>query len=452
MTDSAMFPDLVRRLLRHRKGNVAVIFALVTVPVVFLAGMTLDYAASIQKLQRLNAAADSAALAAVSPALMSQTVSQAQTVATNFFTGQTSAISGLTVAAPTVTVSQNGLTRTATVTFSASSANSFPGILGQSSWPLSGTATASSTTPPNIDFYMMLDNSPSMAIAATTAGINTMIANTPQQGGGAGCAFACHQSTPNSGDTPGNPPGWDNYRLAQSLGVVTRIQNMATATQSLTSTAITLASQINATFRMGVYTFNSSNSGSSLTTVQSLSSNLALAGTAASGVDVLEVCKDNYITCSVRDEATNTDFAAAMTSMNDIMTTPGTGASGSSPQAVLFIVTDGVEDKQATSCAYPVMVRSGISRCIQPFDITTCATVKSRGIKIAILYTEYYPLTGGVFYQQRVAPFQSSIGTNLQNCASTGLYFSVDNSGDITSAMTTLFNTAVQRVESHLSN
>src|SRR5436305_3896078 len=123
MTDRAMFLDLVRRLLRQRKGNVAVTFALVTVPVVFLAGMALDYAAAIQKLQRLNAAADSAALAAVSPALMSQTASQAQTVATKFFTGQASAVSGATVASPTVTVSQSGLTRTATVTFAGTSAN-----------------------------------------------------------------------------------------------------------------------------------------------------------------------------------------------------------------------------------------------------------------------------------------------------------------------------------------
>src|SRR5450631_3834526 len=86
---------------------------------------------------------------------------------------------------------------------------------------------------------------------------NTMPPDSALQSRGAGCAFACHQSSPNSGDTPGNPPGWDNYRLAQSLGVVTRIQNMATATQSLTNSASTLASQSNATFRMGVYTFNS---------------------------------------------------------------------------------------------------------------------------------------------------------------------------------------------------
>jgi Flp pilus assembly protein TadG len=447
-----MFRDPVRQLFRHRKGNVAVIFALSMIPVVFLSGMSLDYAAATQKQQRLNAAADAAALAAVSPALMTQTTTQAQTVATNFFTGQASAITGATVNAPVVTITQSGLTRTATVTFSASSANSFANVLGQTSWPLSGTATAASTTAPNIDFYVMMDNSPSMAIPATTAGINTMIANTPQQNGGNGCAFACHQSNPNSTDNAGNPTGWDNYALAQSLGVVTRIQNMATATQSLASTATSLASQYNATFRMGVYTFNSTNSGSALTTAQSLTSNLTLAGTAASGVDVQEVCQENYADCSTYDGDTNTDFASALTSMNSIMSTPGTGASGSSPKAVLLIVTDGVEDKEATSCNQPLMIHHNISRCMQPFDISTCAAIQSRGIQIAILYTEYYPLGSFSFYNTYIAPFASSIGPNLQSCASPGLYFAISTDQDITSALNSLFNAAVQSVESHLSN
>jgi hypothetical protein len=164
----------------------------------------------------------------------------------DIFTTQASAISGATINALTVTVTQNGLTRTATISYTGSSANSFPSILKQAAWPLSGSATASATVAPNIDFYdfyMLLDNSPSMAIAATTAGINTMIANTPQQDNGAGCAFGCHQSSPNSGGTPGNTNGQDNYTLAKSLGVVTRIQNVAVATQTLTSTAASLATQ-----------------------------------------------------------------------------------------------------------------------------------------------------------------------------------------------------------------
>ncbi len=449
---SSTAPGPVARLIASRDGNVAITLALALVPMVFLGGMALDYASATQRLQRLNAAADAAALAAVSPSLMNQSVTQAQTVATNVFTSQASAIQGVSFGTPTVTVSQSGLARTATVTFSASSTNFFPNILRQASWPLSGTATAGSTGAANIDFYVLLDDSPSMALPATTAGINTMIANTPQQGGGAGCAFACHQSNPNTTDTPGNPPGWDNYRLAQSLGIVTRIQNMATATQSLTNTATSLAAQTNATFRMGVYTFDSGSSGTAFTTVQSLTSNLSKAGTAASGVDMLEVCKGNYVSCSYYDYSTNTDFLAALTSMNNIMSTPGTGASTSSPKAVLFIVTDGVDDKQGTSCNQPILTRGGIQRCLQPFDITMCTTIKNRGINIAILYTEYFPLGSDSFYQKYVAPFQSQIGPNLQSCASPGLYFAVSTDDDITNAMTTLFKSAVQSVEPHLSN
>ncbi len=446
--------DRIGLLLSDRRGNVAVIFALAMVPTVFLCGMTLDYASAIYKQERLNAAADSAALAAVSPSLMTQSNSQAATVATNVFSAQASAISGVTYSTPQVTVTQSGLTRTATVTYTASSSNIFPNVLGKAAWPLQGSSTASSSSAPNIDIYMMLDNSPSMALAATTAGINTMLANTPQQENGQGCAFACHQSNPNSTDTPGNPAGWDNYKLAQSLGVVTRIQNMATATKSLTSTATSLAAQYNSTYRMGVYTFNSSDLGTPLTTVQSLTTNLPLAGTAASTVDVLEVYTQNKITSSVYNYDSDTDFASAMSAINNIMGTPGTGGAGSSPQAILFIVTDGVESKQASTstCSQKVIVHHGITRCVQAFDTSLCSTVKSRGIKIAILYTQYLPLPTDNFYQNYVANFQSNIGPNLQSCASSGLYFSVSTDDDITAAMTTLFKNAVQAVESHLSN
>jgi hypothetical protein len=96
--------------------------------------------------------------------------------------------------------------------------------------------------------------------------------------------------------------------------------------------------------------------------VQPLTTNLAQVGTAASAVDIFEVCKGNYITCSTYDDSTNTDFSTAMSQINGIMPTPGTGASGGYPQEILFIVTDGVEDKKATSCAYPMISLSGFQR------------------------------------------------------------------------------------------
>jgi Flp pilus assembly protein TadG len=443
-----MLRDFMRRFARDRNGNVAIIFALSLIPCVFLTGMALDFASATQKRVVLNVAADAAALAAVTPAMMIQQDAAAIQAAQNIFNAEAGAVPGVTSATPTVTITDIGLTRTVLVTYTASSTNSFPNVLGyfnhtsQQSWAISGSSQASATVPPNIDFYLLLDNSPSMALAATTAGIQTMINNTTSQGG---CAFACHETAnPTSDpDNLGNPGKEDNYTLAKNLGVVTRIQNTAAATQSLMSTATTMENTTKAAYRMAIYTF--ANSGTS--TVQTLTSSLTTAANSAKTVDVIEVCQNNDLVCGTGNNDEDTDFDSAMSSMNNtsVMPNPGTGAAGSTPQEVLFIVTDGVEDKQSATCSE---TKTG-SRCQQEFDITWCSTVKNRGIRIAILYTEYLPLpaTGlgsNTWYNSYVAPYQTKIGPNLQNCASPGLYFAVTTDQDISAAMTALFQTAVQ--------
>jgi Flp pilus assembly protein TadG len=429
----------MRRFARDRKGNIAIIFALSLIPCVFLAGMSMDFATATQKRVLLNAAADSAALAAVTPSMMSQSSSTAQTAATNTFNAVASTITGVTGVTPTVNIaSSNGsLTRTATVSYTANSTNTFPNVLkllngtSQTNWPISGSSVSTATTSPNINFYLLLDNSPSMNIAATTAGINTMVANTSSQGG---CAFACHETNP-SADGLGNPNGEDNYTLAQNLGVTTRIENMASAASALMTTASLTEAANNATYKMAVYTFNYAGTN----TVQSLTSNLTTAATAASNIDVLEVYDNNCLTASNCNNDTDTNFDVAMSGINTIMPTPGTGTSGSSPQEVLFIVSDGVEDDNTGVCSETL---SG-TRCQAPFDTTWCTSIKARGIRIAVLYTAYLPLPTNSWYVTWVSPWQSQIATNMESCASTGLYFSITTNGDISSAMNALFEQAV---------
>jgi Flp pilus assembly protein TadG len=438
-----MLVDLLRRFYSEQKGNVAITFALALIPTIFLIGMGLDFSGAIQRRAKLNAAADAAALAAVTPTMMTQSLSASNIAATNMFNAVASAAPGVTNINPTINVTASGLTRTAVVSYTASSTNNFPSIIGQPSWSIGGTATATATTPPNIDFYLMLDNSPSMAIAATTAGINTMIANTRSQDNGNGCAFACHETSPSGGDNAGNPGGIDNYQLAKNLSVVTRIQNLATATQTLMTTAQQTENSSNASYRMAIYTFNTATTactGCGFNAVQTLTSNLTTAQTSASTIDVLVVCSNNKLTCSNTNNDTDTDFNSAMSQISNIMPNPGTGASTSTPQEVLFLVSDGVDDRNSSTCSKPL---SGSTRCQQPFDTTTCTSMKNRGILIAVLYTVYYPLPANSWYTQWISPFQSQIATNMQSCASPGLYFAVTTDGDITSAMQALFLQAV---------
>jgi len=438
-----MLADFVRRFSCDRKGNVAITFALSLIPAIFLIGMGLDFSSAIQKRSKLNAAADAAALAAVTPAMMTQSLSAAQTAATNMFKAQAASVPGLTYNLTPPNISNIGLTRTAVVSYTGSSVNNFPNVLGQPNWSISGSSTATATTPPNIDFYLLLDNSPSMDLPATSAGITAMInatKNAPSNGGNAnGCAFACHESNP-AADNLGNPGGIDNYQLAINLGVVTRMQNMSTATQSLMSTATTMETQNNASYRMAIYTFNTSGTN----TIQTLTSNLSTAANSAKNIDVLLVCQNNDLTCGNNNNDEDTDFNTAMSQINGVMPNPGTGASTSTPQEVLFIVSDGVDDKQSSTCS---QLKTG-NRCQQPFDTTWCTTVKNRNILIAVLYTEYLPLpsTGigsNSWYNSYVAPYQPQIATQMQNCASPGLYFKVTTDGDIAAAMTALFQQAI---------
>jgi Flp pilus assembly protein TadG len=436
---------MLRALSRNSDGNVAITFALSLIPVTFLVGMALDFSSAIERRAELNAAADAAALSAVTPSMMTQSNAAAQTAAQNIFNAESTATGGVTNVVPTITVTTNssGLTRTVVVNYAASSVNNFPSVLGQSNWPISGSSTATATAAPNINFYLLLDNSPSMNLPATSAGITAMInatQNAPSNGANAnGCAFACHESNP-AADNLGNPGGEDNYALAQNLGVVTRMQNLNSATQALMTTAATMEVSNNVTYEMALYTFNSSGTNA----LQTLTSDLSAAATAAQGINVLEVYDNNYLTSRDDNDDTDTDFDAAMQQLNGIMPPPGTGSGASTPQEVLFLVTDGVEDKVSSNCTEPL---SG-TRCQQPFDTIWCTTVKNRGIFIAILYTEYLPLPAtGVgsnsWYNTWIAPFQSQIGPNLQNCASPNLFFQVTTDGDITAAMNALFQKAV---------
>jgi Flp pilus assembly protein TadG len=275
-----------------RRANVAMIFALTSIPIIFATGMGVDYTMAARRQTKLNAAADAAALAAVIPSMLSQNTcskqitcaANSQSLATtgtsaacdaavNMFCGQAATVSGVSSVNLTVNVTQPPAINTPTqqqaaVSYTAQSATAFAGVIGQQYIKIgNGSGTiADSATAPNIDFYVLADSSPSMAIPATTAGINAMMtatANSPTSGTNeGGCAFACHESDP-SADNLGNPGGEDNYALARSLGLTLRIDNLTTAIENLASTAATTAVSNKATYRLAIYTFDTNASGSS---------------------------------------------------------------------------------------------------------------------------------------------------------------------------------------------
>jgi hypothetical protein len=300
----------------------------------------------------------------------------------------------------------------------------------------------------NIDFYLLLDNSPSMAIAGTPADITKMVNNTSTQGG---CAFACHEANP-AADSLGNPGGEDNYALARSLGVTLRTDLLDAAVTDLTNTAYqyqTAATGQPPVYRMSINSFDSATSFATafhqlvpLTTNYISAWSTQLAAMKSSNTQFQKVYQNNQTcgnsACSsgVSNSDANTDYDAAMSGITALMPTPGNGTNvaGDTPQEILFFVTDGVEDENV-----------GGSR--QESTMTGykdwCSPLKTKGIKIAVLYTEYFPLPTNSWYNAHVAPFQPSIGTTLQNCASPGLFSEAGMGQDISAALAKLFLAAV---------
>src|SRR5262249_37034271 len=194
--------DFLKGFARHNGGNVALTFGLALIPIVGMVGAAIDYSSATRVRAALQAAADAASVGSVakaSPAMaaaaaMSKdgSIAAGVTDALNIFNAEIAGRTGVTVkrVSAKVTASDGGVTGAGH--FSADVPTPTLGVLGRKTFAVSGTANAANGMPPFIDFYLLLDNTPSMGVAATSADIATMVNNTSDQ-----CAFACHdQSDP----------------------------------------------------------------------------------------------------------------------------------------------------------------------------------------------------------------------------------------------------------------
>jgi Flp pilus assembly protein TadG len=487
-------------LWRHKSGNIALITAFVMIPLTFALGMAFDFTLSQTRKDQLDGIADAAALGAVTPTQMALACTTAATQSNTLFNGQEAAVSGVTGLSVTVsgcpdTSNSNLVTRAITVSYTGQSKNVFASLLGMPTLPISGHSTATSSTAPNIDFYLLLDTSPSMLLAATDTDIATLESYTQNETDGTthGCAFGCHESNP-TGDpslgtfdttsgaqipcTTGGTyadgttfstgskfpySGRDNYDLAQCVNVKLRINLLRNGVQTLMGDASTTEQSDLATYRVALYETDSNQANSAndlgVNELQPITSDLTGAAfTAAGNITALEMYTNNNLQTGATNGSNgdmDTSLDADVSEMNTTgdpnrIPDPGNGAAGQQPQEVLFIVTDGLNDTTP-------------SRTYAPLDWngTICSAIKTRGIRIAVLYTQYLPLPApSGWYEQHVAPALPTglppglpVGTPVgsdpmalgaQQCASPGLFYEVSTNGDIATALQTLFQEAVQ--------
>ena len=490
----------LRSAVADTRGNVMIFMGLAIVPMTFAVGFGIDYSRAMRLETKLDAIADAAALSGVSAIMMQKSDAEAKSAARIMFNKQAAGLNGLVYDAnsssnPSIVISSTtgvNTSRTVTVSYRAASTNIFGGILGSESLTIKGSATGFATRAPHINFYLVLDTSPSMLLPSTSAGLNRMRAITTSSNLSNGCAFACHVEYPHldniyirspapnpkdifihnntvykvekiqsgyiyyknsSGSTVKGPKEVDG-RYADSLwaaknyGIFTgeaplelRVDSEQEAAEELIPFAQQTALDNKVTYRMQMFGFGY---GAPVALTSSMADVNSMSSDSVPNLMSRQAYwyKNNCITQStcINDQAT--EFKAMFNSMYSIIPTPGTGATASDPQAVIFIITDGMSDESLNG--------SRNNRELRDSHLTQCSNIKAKCIRIAILYTEYLPesLTGDSWSQSNVAPHLSKIEPALKACASakadgTPLYYKVTTDQSIPQALSALFSLTV---------
>ncbi len=448
--------ERIARFQKDRRGNAAMIVALVAVPMMGTLGFAVDYGIALADKSKLDNASDAAAIVAINTAQSvlsaggstATAISQAQTAASAAFRANAGSLAFASVPTPTITIpAPVGLTVTATVKYSTVSSTAFSKILGMPALTLAGTSGSTLTMPTYRNYYVILDISQSMGIGATQADMTTLYNRSKalnMQGGG--CVFACHDTS------PGEAHSMEYVAHDSSYGtpVTLRIDAALSAVQSMISTAQTAQANSVATggssslINIGLYTMSGYAAfGSTSTTMSSPPSaqsnmlnvisaptsnftNLALM--AASPASKPLTSTSPVIGLGANNGSVGYGDSYPANSLDQFRTSVfstvsnGTGASAAQPQNFVFIVTDGVSDKYSPIC--------GFTHCTTPFDSAYCDALKSKAT-VGVIYTTYNqiyqnndPAQGLDFrYSGLIAPIASRIAPALQACATSSLYY-----------------------------
>lgn len=432
-------PRNIASFAKDTAGNFGVLTALLLVPLIGAAGLAVDIGMAVDERQALMNAADAAALGALSE--KSTSVAQAMVMpadgeislgnedARRLFLAQLPQGLRDRLKSVKISIKRENSDLTSSVSFSAAVPTAFMGVMGKDSINVGGTAKATYQTNAFIDFFMLLDNTPSMGLGATDADIAKLKANTSPElrikhQAPDGCAFACHA-------TNANRQIENTLGAARAMGVKLRIDVVRDATEKLTED-VEQYRQLNNQYQMAVYSFGKSADDIGLKEVAKLTSDMQNVRTLTSNKDILDLMStlnNNY------NDNQLTDFSATFESLRTKMGIPGTGSSASDRQKIMFLVSDGMTDAAKLNCSGSQKE----TRCMEPIDPTYCKKLKDAKIKVAVVYTTYIPLPGDTFWENRIEPFTDRMRPSMEACATPGYFIEASPSEDLGAAIQTLF-------------
>lgn len=413
---------LGRRLLRSERGNVAMILALALVPMILAVGIGIDYARLVKAQSAVQNAIDGATLMGAN-ALSTKTDAEVSSDI-KAWSAQAYAVGYGSLKVDKIAIDRSNLkvATSATLTVPAQ----FGGLIGIPTFTAPITSAAVAPNRPYMNVYLLLDNSASMGLAATTAGQATMTANV-------GCVFACHTNEGTTYTIKG-VAYHTTYDASQALGVTLRRDVMNSAAKKVIA-MIDAVDPTHQRIKVGVYYFNKDVSMALAPSFDTTKATAALSGSYSNlGVD-------------------GTYFDTSLATMKGIVGTGGGGSTAAAAQKLVLMVTDGVQSQRSWvlggSTTWPKVV---------PNKPNTCKAIKANDATFGVLYTEYLAIPGDWGYEATVGaamptswgPLASEVPSSikrrdylpyaLKDCASSGYFMSANSTGEIESGLTALFD------------
>jgi Flp pilus assembly protein TadG len=448
--------DFKQRFVQDRSGNFGIMTALLALPLIAAAGATIDYSHALDLKTHLMGAADAAALAVISEGSVGQSaatsmkndgrVAVAETMGRDMFISNAANRLSLAKDSVTAVVNRNGEVVSSSIGFSAQTPTYFMHLFGVPHITVTGTAQASLALEKPIfaDYHFLLDNSPSMGLGATQKDITKLISAVKSAKGGNGCAFACHEVW----EKGGKPKSDSNYNIARANDITLRIDELRRAVLDTLDHAAEIHGSSDDRARFSAFLFgkNVLDGKYKIQQLASLTSEVRKFRQAVEMVSLMETFGSGHN----KDALTSID--SALTQVGEKIKQPGgRGTSAKDREQIVLMVTDGVGDSLKPKTCTGIRDNNAKDRCFEPVDLTYCEALKARGIKIAVMYTTYYPLDD-YLYNRYIETFSDRIGPTLKACATPDLYAEVTIKDDMSAIMQKLFERATGARKLRLTN
>lgn len=268
-----------------------------------------------------------------------------------------------------------------------------------------GVTSVAATAAEHLDVYLMLDKSYSMLIADGPINIARLraitkddVLATGRTDAPNGCAFACHQPT------NFEPAGKTMFDIARDNGITLRSDVLADAATGAARALITGSKRT----RIGAIDFHANANMTQIPTRN------------------LRDIENAINTSSAAYPNSHTNYHFLFELINSTITSSGNGTE-QDPRKVMVLVTDGLYNHWGDA-HFPVNAN------YSPIEQSLCDSVKSRNIKLAVIYVEYERLPGDTLYQDEIAPIYGGIKPALESCATEDLFYEARSGASIRNA------------------